>query len=301
MKLYKFIFMVCLIFSGIPSYSQSNKPSAQDTTISFKVYGVCEQCKQRIETAIKGRGVKSGVWDIESKKLSLIYNPSQTNLEKIQNRIVAAGHDLETKKAKTAVYIELPQCCHYREMETMDSPNPRLPPRAGTDGNKEVGQASEGGEIKVTPQKIDSIKSDTAIVTSPPVNFIKGVVLESNKKGIFTPLTGASIIWLGTDNGTITDSSGVFNIPQQAGKSSLVVSYTGFASDTLSVTDKKELKIILGTDKKLSEVVITSKLRSTYLSALNPIRTQIMTEKELFKAACCNLSERFENNPSVVI
>ncbi|MBL0153825.1 MAG: TonB-dependent receptor [Chitinophagaceae bacterium] len=29
------------------------------------------------------------------------------------------------------------------------------------------------------------------------------------------------------------------------------------------------------------------------------MRTQIMTEKELFKAACCNLSESFETNPSV--
>src|SRR5690606_3659073 len=31
----------------------------------------------------------------------------------------------------------------------------------------------------------------------------------------------------------------------------------------------------------------------------SPIRTQIMTDRELFKAACCNLSESFETNPSV--
>jgi hypothetical protein len=32
--------------------------------------------------------------------LALTYNPSQTTLEKIQNRIVAVGHDMDNKKAK---------------------------------------------------------------------------------------------------------------------------------------------------------------------------------------------------------
>jgi outer membrane receptor for ferrienterochelin and colicin len=61
----------------------------------------------------------------------------------------------------------------------------------------------------------------------------------------------------------------------------------------------KELKIVLATDKQLGEVKVFSKQRSTYLAALNPIRTQVMTERELFKAACCNLSESFETNPAV--
>jgi len=61
----------------------------------------------------------------------------------------------------------------------------------------------------------------------------------------------------------------------------------------------KELKIILASGKLLSEVKVIAKQRSTYLSAVSPIRTQVMTERELFKAACCNLSESFETNPSV--
>lgn len=129
--------------------------------------------------------------------------------------------------------------------------------------------------------------------------YVKGVVLESDKKGVFTPLTGASVVWSGTNNGTFTDSTGVFNIKHDGTSSRLIVSYTGFKSDTLTVTDMNELKIILGTNKQLGEVIVTAKQRSTYLSATNPIRTQIMTDKELFKAACCNLSESFETNPSV--
>ncbi|HKO82135.1 MAG TPA: TonB-dependent receptor, partial [Chitinophagaceae bacterium] len=107
------------------------------------------------------------------------------------------------------------------------------------------------------------------------------------------------VVWLGTNNGVTTDSIGVFHINHNGIDSRLVISYTGYKPDTLTVTDMQELKIILASGSQLREVKVTSKQRSTYLSAINPIRTQIMTDKELFKAACCNLSESFETNPSV--
>ena len=78
-----------------------------------------------------------------------------------------------------------------------------------------------------------------------------------------------------------------------------MVSYAGYRPDTLSAQPTEELKIILGSNQQLGEVTLTSRLRSTYLSSLSTIRTQVMTERELFKAACCNLSESFETNPSV--
>src|SRR5204862_2634023 len=127
----------------------------------------------------------------------------------------------------------------------------------------------------------------------------RGVVLEENKKGMFSPLAGASVIWLGTNKGTVTDTSGVFSIPHHPGAERLIVSYAGYKPDTMTVADMKELKIILATDKKLGEVTIIARQRSTFVSALSPLRKQVMSEKELFKAACCNLSESFETNPSV--
>ena len=267
-----------LVFTSITSYSQSKNTLSTDTSISFKVYGACIQCKNRIETAVKRKGVKNAGWNIESKMLTITYDPLQSSLEKIQNRIVAAGHDLENKKSKDNVYTELPACCHYREMETMMT------------------------EIAAGTTKMEITDTTVIVGISEPTMLshnVKGVVLESDKKGVFIPLTGASVVWSGTNNGTFTDSTGVFNIKHDGTSSRLIVSYTGFKSDTLTVTDINELKIILGTNKQLGEVIVTAKQRSTYLSATNPIRTQIMTDKELFKAACCNLSESFETNPSV--
>jgi outer membrane receptor for ferrienterochelin and colicins len=277
MNLIKLFMMLCLVLPGMASFSQG----AGDTLVTFKVFGACEQCKHRIEDAAKGKGVRSAEWNVDTKLLTLSFNPAQTSAEKVQNRIVAVGHDLETKKAKDRVYNELPACCHYREMETMMHSSD-----ADTSGVKMQDSA--------LASKIDSIASEPVAA-----HVIKGVILENDKKGDFKPLQGASVVWLGTNDGVVTDSNGVFQIKHEGNSSRLVVSYTGYESDTITVTDMQELKIILASGKGLAEVRVTAKQRSTYVSSLSPIRTQIMTEKELFKAACCNLSESFETNPSV--
>jgi len=285
MKTIKNIMLLLLLLQGATTYSQVNKPVSKDTAISFKVFGACEQCKDRIEGVVKSRGVRTAVWDVESKELALLYNPAVISLEKIQNRIVASGHDLETKKAKTNVYNALPACCHYREMESGGT-------EAGADG------------FHHNPTDSNTVTTDMAVVlnaadTKSNEQMVKGVVLESDKKGVFRPLFGASVVWLHSGMGTSTDSIGVFSIKQPGAGSRLIISYSGYSSDTISITDHEELKIILASGKELSEVLITSKQRSTYLSAVSPIRTQVMSERELFKAACCNLSESFETNPSV--
>ncbi|MEJ7677261.1 MAG: heavy-metal-associated domain-containing protein [Segetibacter sp.] len=90
--------MLCLIFTGTISYSQDNKMAARDTAISFKVFGVCEQCKNRIEEALKVKGIVSADWNIDTKILALTYNPARISLDKIHSKITAAGHDTYQKR-----------------------------------------------------------------------------------------------------------------------------------------------------------------------------------------------------------
>ncbi|MFI5133626.1 MAG: carboxypeptidase-like regulatory domain-containing protein [Chitinophagales bacterium] len=276
MKPFKYLaFIAAILLTQDLSYSQDLKPS-KDTTVSFKVFGACEQCKNRIEKAVKVKAVKSAIWDVDTKILLVVYNPGLISIDKIQDRIVAVGHDLENKKADDAVYNSLPQCCHYREIKKISN--------------------------ETKPDTISVIKKDTLINRNSPVveiYIIKGIVLEEDKKGFFRPLAGASAVWLGTNKGTLTDTAGIFSIKQSITNIRLVISYTGYEPDTMTVTDARDLKIVLASGKQLSEIKVTARQRSAYLSAINPIRTQIITEKELFKAACCNLSESFETNPSV--
>lgn len=229
------------------------------TTIFLKVSGNCGMCKERIEEAAKGKGVKQASWDPVTKLLTLTYDSVQTRVEKVQIRIADAGHDNDYKKARTDVYSALPECCLYRDH------GEKMPEETGT-------MAS---------------------------SLVRGVVMEEDGKGNFRPLPGASVSRLSNGEGTISDSTGVFKIRVDGPDDRLVISYAGYRPDTLSVQPASDIKIILASNQQLSEVTLNAKLRSTYISSLSTIRTQVMTEKELFKAACCNLSESFETNPSV--
>ena len=111
---YLFIFLVLLVFSF--RLLAQDKNEFPFTSISFKVFGACEQCKDRIETALKINGVKTANWNVDTKQLALEYNPAVISLEKIENKIVMVGHDLANKKAKNVIYKALPSCCHYREL-----------------------------------------------------------------------------------------------------------------------------------------------------------------------------------------
>lgn len=270
------------LLSVFNSIGQSEKIKTKDTLIFLKVSGACEMCKDRIENAMKIKGVKSAVWDMDSKILNLVYSPLILTMSKIHRKIAAVGHDTELEKAKDVVYTQLPSCCHYREIDRMAEETKKKAP-----------------DLKAVSIIAKAIPDSLTNQTARGPHVIKGVVLEEDKKGSFKPLVAASVVWLGTNKGTSTDTSGVFTIIHEGNVDRLVISYAGYQSDTLSVTDMTELKIILATDNQLSEVKVMSKQRSTYFSALNSVRTQIMTERELFKAACCNLSESFETNPSV--
>lgn len=137
---------------------------------------------------------------------------------------------------------------------------------------------------------------------SAQTQFLRGVVLETSQDGKFLPIVGAPVHWLGNASlGAVTDTSGVFTIAMQPAYNKLIISYLGYKSDTILVKGNEKLRIILASQigKELEEIEITERLSSTSQNTLSAMNTKIMTEKELFKAACCNLSESFETNPSV--
>src|SRR5215471_6233259 len=124
MKSIKYILIPIFIFIRVASLAQKDIPASKDTTVTFKVYGVCAAlCKPRIETASKGKGVQSALWNVDTKMLTLVYDPTKTTLDKVQKHILDAGHDVENKKAKEIIYKSLPPCCYYREMKDMEHAN----------------------------------------------------------------------------------------------------------------------------------------------------------------------------------
>lgn len=128
---------------------------------------------------------------------------------------------------------------------------------------------------------------------------IKGMVLEQDETGKLSPIEGVNVYWLGTTLGTSTDSLGFFSIEVASESRRLVFSYVGYKADTLYARLSESLQVVLKQTKELSEVNIVYRAKATEISSLDVQKIQIMSEKELFKAACCNLSESFETNPSI--
>lgn len=144
-----------------------------------------------------------------------------------------------------------------------------------------------------------SIGMVMAFTFSGNAQRLMGLVVEKNAAGVDQALPGANVFWLGTTKGTTTGENGVFLIDRVEGVDKIVISFVGYKSDTLTITNQTSVKVTLSSDQVLNEVTVQGWRATSELDQLKPINTVIMTEKELFKAACCNLSESFETNPSV--
>src|SRR6478736_6861546 len=126
-----------------------------------------------------------------------------------------------------------------------------------------------------------------------------GVVMETNAQGVEGPLPGASVRWLGVGTGMTTKDNGTFLIDRVEGIDKLIVSCVGYKTDTIEVGDRANIKVELKPEQMMQEVTVHGWKPSSRIDYASGINRVVMDEKELFKAACCNLSESFETNPSV--
>ncbi|NQU85493.1 MAG: TonB-dependent receptor [Mariniphaga sp.] len=127
---------------------------------------------------------------------------------------------------------------------------------------------------------------------------IKGIVYSVDEDGN-SPLPGVNIYWEGTQIGIASNANGSFQIKKPNGAHMLVFSFVGYHTHVVHIHDTKPLRVELKPNLELGEVTVIQKDRGTYLSVLNPIQTENIGGAELLKAACCNLAESFETNPSV--
>ncbi|MBT8380351.1 MAG: TonB-dependent receptor [Ignavibacteria bacterium] len=132
---------------------------------------------------------------------------------------------------------------------------------------------------------------------------LTGRVYEKDNNENKIPLIGTNIYWLGTQTGTTSDEEGYFELEKvDPEKLSLVISYIGYQPDTVQVPiNQDSIEITLSVNRELKEVVVTGTSLSKFIDELDAKPTEIITSKELLKAACCNLSESFTTNASVDI
>lgn len=134
------------------------------------------------------------------------------------------------------------------------------------------------------------------LVQSVAFSAIRGKV--TDMKG--EPLPGTNVYWLNTTVGTVTDIDGNFELSRHAEIPYLIISNIAFAADTVNVEETPmPLQVELEEKLVLTELSVTAKTPGTVKGRSAVIQTEKISGEELCKAACCNLSESFETNPSV--
>lgn len=129
---------------------------------------------------------------------------------------------------------------------------------------------------------------------------IKGKVVEISQKSDTTVVPGVILFWEKTAVATTTDKNGDFKLKTTPETNRLIITAVGYKNDTINITDtNKFLLLVLNSGVDLQEIQVVYYSSGTEISYLNPIKTEILTERSLMKAACCNLSESFETNPSI--
>ena len=261
-------FIVAVLCAVVSFTASAQKKNIKTET--FKVYGTCIQCKNRIEKTLDDLGTYKANWSIETKMLTVSYDSTKLSKTKISKKLAGVGHDTEEFQTDEKTYNSLPKCCYY---ERYEKPVATLP-------------------VVDSVQKIIIPKIETHTIT--------GIILKEDKKGKLLPLVNATVHCLNTNHTATTDSSGVFQL-QCAIPIRVAVSYVGFKTDTVSITSPSDIKIILknSSTNNLNEVRVTARNNGTYISSLSTFHTLNIGSKELTKAACCNLSESFETSPSV--
>ena len=108
-RLFSFLLIAGLFLTPTVSFA-----GGKNVTMHFKVNGVCEQCKTRIENAAYVKGVKYAEWNVDTHDLIVKFDSTKTSPEVFLKSIAKAGHDNDLFTAEEADYNKIAKCCRYR-------------------------------------------------------------------------------------------------------------------------------------------------------------------------------------------
>lgn len=110
------LFLVIIMITAISDFliaQTTTGTSGKQKTETFKVWGNCDMCKTRIEKAVRESGAESADWNIESKLLTVSFDPSKTSVDSFGKKLALVGHDTEKYAASDKAYNALDDCCKY--------------------------------------------------------------------------------------------------------------------------------------------------------------------------------------------
>ncbi len=111
--MYKFICFLLLVASSFYATMLSASTFALPTeTVIIKTSAICNMCKYAIEKALSyQKGVESSNLDVATKSITVVFNSTKTNIDKIKKAIIKSGYDADELSKNARAYKKLPDCC----------------------------------------------------------------------------------------------------------------------------------------------------------------------------------------------
>ena len=110
----KYLIILFSLFFALNGFTQE-KDSIISPKLSFvniKTSAVCDMCKETIEKAMAfEKGVKKSNLNVDSKYLSVWFNPKKTTSENIRISLTKVGYDADNLPAQNKAYEKLNECC----------------------------------------------------------------------------------------------------------------------------------------------------------------------------------------------
>ncbi|MFV0304919.1 MAG: TonB-dependent receptor domain-containing protein [Moheibacter sp.] len=272
---------------------------AQEKTEEIRVEGECGMCKARIENAVKEIKSADGTWDENTKVLTLSYNPEKTTLEAIMKNVAKVGHDNELFKAEDETYKNLPSCCLYKRLEPSEEVEvenvvEEKETQIKVRGNCGSCKARIEAAVAELPSAVGNWNIETKILSlqfddnQTSLNEIMQNVAKAGhdnelytaEDAVYDALPGCCLYDRVTDWAMIENSEGTHLVEAESEDDS---SFFDTEDDVIS----------------LEKATITNSKAATSLNKKAAGLEITISDKELLKAACCNLSESFETNATV--
>ncbi len=93
-------------------FANAQEKKAKYETVVIQTSAECGDCEERIANMLNyTKGVKFSELDIESKKLTVKFQPAKISLETIKQKLVELGYDADEMKANPEAQQKLPSCC----------------------------------------------------------------------------------------------------------------------------------------------------------------------------------------------
>lgn len=125
----------------------------------------------------------------------------------------------------------------------------------------------------------------------------KGIVINDDGEALVNATIQSIEV---TSKGVTTDINGAFEINMDGiTDQRLIFSYVGYHSDTLLINTPYSVMVTLTSSELMEVIEVTGNKQGTFVSSYNPIKTEVITQEELTKSACCDLAGCFNTQTSV--